>query len=258
MFFHLWNSPPELINFALTFLPDRIYAIPGQHDLPLHSYDNLEKSAYWTLVKAGKIINLTKPIEIAGAVPLRIRPFPYGYKVTPNESPHDLAIEIALVHQYVWTKTPSGTTGYENAPAENRVAKMLPSLRGYDVAVFGDNHISFTSQPGDGETTIYNCGGFYRRNADQIDHKPSVGMLHRDGTVSRHFLDCSKDVFLSGGKPSNNKDRHYDLSEFMEELITLESTFVDFAEAVKRFLDSEKIGGAVKQIILEILEKGKS
>ena len=47
--FDKWNSPPELINFAIEHLP-KGHAIPGQHDLPLHNYEDIRKSAYWTLV----------------------------------------------------------------------------------------------------------------------------------------------------------------------------------------------------------------
>ena len=55
--FDRWNSPPEIINFAIENLPN-CYAIPGQHDLPNHRYEEIERSAYYTLIKAGIIENL--------------------------------------------------------------------------------------------------------------------------------------------------------------------------------------------------------
>ena len=56
-----WNQPPELINFLIDELPENIYGIPGQHDLPNHSYDHIHRSAYWTLVEAGKINDIKYP-----------------------------------------------------------------------------------------------------------------------------------------------------------------------------------------------------
>ena len=56
--FNRWNANPELINFLIEELPI-LHAIPGNHDLPNHSFDEIERSAYWTLVKAGKIIDCT-------------------------------------------------------------------------------------------------------------------------------------------------------------------------------------------------------
>src|SRR5262245_60331644 len=46
--FDTWDSPAELINFALLYLP-RGYAIAGQHDLPHHQMSSIEKSALFTL-----------------------------------------------------------------------------------------------------------------------------------------------------------------------------------------------------------------
>ena len=58
--FDRWNSPPELINFALEYLPPQMYSIPGQHDLPNHNYNEIDRSAYWTLVAANKITNVER------------------------------------------------------------------------------------------------------------------------------------------------------------------------------------------------------
>src|SRR5688572_18895632 len=35
--FDRWNPPPELVNFALRFLPNGMICVPGQHDLPNHN-----------------------------------------------------------------------------------------------------------------------------------------------------------------------------------------------------------------------------
>ena len=51
-----------LISFAIRELPS-CYAIPGQHDLPNHSYTDIQRSAYWVLVEAGIIKKIV--IEVA-------------------------------------------------------------------------------------------------------------------------------------------------------------------------------------------------
>jgi hypothetical protein len=53
--FDKWNSPPELIRFALEHLPDGMICVPGQHDLPNHSFEEIHRSAYGVLREAGKI-----------------------------------------------------------------------------------------------------------------------------------------------------------------------------------------------------------
>ena len=80
--FTKWNSCPELINFALTYLPSGAYCIPGQHDLPNHQIKDIEKSAYQTLIKAGKITDFKQThLNIA-----HINAFPFGTKLTASPS----------------------------------------------------------------------------------------------------------------------------------------------------------------------------
>jgi hypothetical protein len=76
-----WDAPAELINFALEELPDGMYAIPGQHDLPNHQYIDIGRSAYWTLVKIGKIKNIA-PGHFTNIGPyLQLFGFPPGYSI---------------------------------------------------------------------------------------------------------------------------------------------------------------------------------
>ena len=58
--FDRWNSPPELIRFALDNLPKGAWVIPGQHDLPYHDYGALNRSALGVLIKADWVPNLSE------------------------------------------------------------------------------------------------------------------------------------------------------------------------------------------------------
>jgi hypothetical protein len=52
-----YRQPPEAINWAIRELP-KGYAIPGQHDLRHHNYEDIKKTAYWTLMEAGVILDM--------------------------------------------------------------------------------------------------------------------------------------------------------------------------------------------------------
>jgi hypothetical protein len=236
------NSPPELINFAIAYLP-HLYAIPGQHDLLWHDYKQLRKSPFWTLMKAGTVTLLTpeKPIEVGeGGKALRLHGFPWGFELKPLDKPNPMILEVAVVHAYCWRPGKS----YPGADIEKGARARSLQLSGYNLAVFGDNHIPFKA-PG-----IFNCGGFQRRKADEKDHRPSIGLLHTDGTVTRYYLDCSKDklLFDLGGicKP-------VDVDDFMRELSELGDAAIDFADAVRRHLADKNVRPAVKDIILRSL-----
>lgn len=132
-------------------------------------------------------------------------------------------------------------------------------MRGYRVAVFGDNHLPFLCT--DDETTVLNCGGFLRRNSDQHDHQPKVGVIWSDGGVTRVDIDVSKDVTLqvpnlqptlSGVNAVTGS-----LDRFMDELSGLETAYVDFIEALKAYMTNNRTGDEVRQAVMKAAEGKK-
>ena len=198
------------------------------------------------------MLNWENPVCIDGRSPLRLHGFPWGVKPRSLKQPHDLMLEVAVVHRMIWTRK----TGYPNAPEDHRLNAYAKRLKGYDVAVFGDNHKSFCSKLGD--TLVWNCGSLFRRTVDQIGFRPSVGLLHSDGTITRHYLDCSEDRFVEADELKDLEAAGLgDLSEFVDELNALGGAVVDFREALHRYLDTKRVPEAVRRVILQALERNK-
>ncbi len=246
--FDRWDSPAELINFALDTLPPDMYCIPGQHDLPNHDLNQIERSAYWTLVQAEKITSIGDKLDL-GNRHGTLHGFAWGREVQPIEQ-REGRFNLAVVHAYIWYKE----HGYPGAPEGARVKNWLDRIGGYDAAVFGDNHKGFKAHH------IFNCGTLMRRKIDEYNYKPQVGLLHRDGTISTHYLDCSEDKFID----PNDKEQYRDLisndentEEFLSQLAGLGGATIDFLEAVKRFLrdDNNKVSPSAKRVILAAMEE---
>lgn len=243
--FDRWNSSPELINFALYHLPF-MHTVPGQHDLPLHNYDDIEKSAYWTLVQAGKIKDI--PLNYTYRLnDIILYGFPFGYKAKPigyKKEDDKNKLNIAVIHEFYWTNN----TGYTGADDNNNVSNRTPfkGSNDYDIIVFGDNHKGFHI---DGSLQLFNCGSLMRRNSDQIDYKPQVGLLLSTGKVIPHYLDISKDKHLDI-QGVLRKEASLDMKEFIQELEKLEDTDLDFHEAMKQYLRTNKVNTQISNIIL--------
>lgn len=249
--FDRWNAPAELINFALAYLP-RMYAVPGQHDLPHHSYEDIRKSAYWTLVEAGKIVNL-EPGKPLGVGTMQLWGFPWGTPVEPCPETAYLGLDVAVIHSYLWTE--KSRSGYPGAPKEKRLVVYAKKLKGYDAAVFGDNHKGFQSFVPSLGCRVLNCGGYMRRKSDERDYQPTVGLLRSDGTITRYKLDVSEDKFLdSGDIPQSLRDNNIGFDTFLEELSAFGDAAINFNEAVHRLLEREKVSPVVKRIVLASLE----
>lgn len=252
--FDKWNVPPELINLLLKYMP-QVYAVPGQHDLPNHDYGQLHRSAYGTLVEAGKIINLEPghPVEVPGWHPIRLWGFPWGFEIKPPRQPDGLVTDIAVVHAFVWKDE---ATKHQGATDEQSAISHKKKLKGYDAAVFGDNHCPFTIQYKSG-FLLHNCGGFMRRRIDEIDHKPSVGMLQAEPetgklSIVREYLNVSEDKFIDEEIASTLKQGG--MEDLIHELTDLADVGIDFDSALRRTLDNLDVPIIVKEHVLSCLE----
>ena len=249
--FDRWDAPPEAINFLLDHLPQETYAVPGQHDLPHHRYGDVGRSAYGTLVKAGAVRSLLPgdPLVARGAM---LHGFPWGTPLSPCPERHllDDTLHVAVVHRYCWRDGRS----HPGVRQEDHVSIHRHSLKGFDLAVFGDNHKGFLSWKVGKKAhrlPILNCGGLLRRKSDERDYRPSVGLLRASGAVERRFLDSSSDLFAEA--PERIMTGGIDAAEFLAELDRLGDSVLDFHEAVLRALGSMGASPGVRSAVLEAI-----
>ena len=246
--FHRWNSPPELINFAIDRLPPG-YSIPGQHDLPNHRTEDVTRSAYWTLIKAGVLtdLNPNHPLAIRQ---LFIWAFPWGTEIKPKdwEDPKGgRIIHLAVCHAYIWKKGSS----YPGAGEDQKIGVYRKALEGFDCAIFGDNHKGFTAKLPKG--TLMNGGTFFRRNIDEVTYRPQIGLVHDDGTITPHYLDTSEDLFLDEAIARSKEKEEIDMANLLDDLRKLGVDDLDFSQAVEHYLDQEKTGDETREIVLEAI-----
>lgn len=248
--FDRWNSPPEVINFALKYLPEG-YSIPGQHDLPNHNYEEIRRSAYWTLVKAGKLLDIRATGQTLINNNIMLHGFPWGFKPGPVDHADDF-LQVAIIHSFVWTKD----TGYPGAPVTSRIGTYRKALQGYDAVAFGDNHKGFIKKIPDG-AWICNCGGFMRRKIDEIDYRPGCGLLHSDGSITRYHFTTAEECFESVSESERALSDKFDMEAFTNALNELgrDGSF-DFVSALKRFITDNKVPETVSKIILNACDEG--
>lgn len=251
--FDRWNPPPELIRFALEHLPDGMICVPGQHDLPNHRMDEMKRSAYGVLVQARKIVDLSGLPLYEWKLPTGpiVKGFGWGVEIEPRSNFYEKeknTLFVALIHRFIWMFE----TGYPGAPESQHVWNTTDCLNGYDVAVFGDNHIAFTCKLNG--TLIWNCGGFIRRRSDENLRRPRVGILFDDGSVEEHRLKTGRDKFLP--KTEVPEEVEQDMRRFLEELEKLGEHGLDFRAAVRRHAENKEngISAPVRNLLLSFLQ----
>lgn len=246
--FDRWNTPPELINFALAHLPDDMICVPGQHDLPNHRMDQVHRSGYGVLVKTKKIRDISGQVtgNLGG---FQVHGFGWGQPLTSSSTEGRTRdrklLQVALIHQYCWIEKRC----YPGAPPGAHVSSFEEKLKGYDTAIFGDNHLGFANKSA--RCNVLNPGGFIRRKSDEISRTPTIGMIYEDGSVELKKLDTSIDVFQD--KPEDRPEVPLDLKSFLEGLEGLGEHGLNFIEAVENHLRNDEVDPQTKKIILEAI-----
>lgn len=244
--FDKWDPGAELINFALDHLPC-MYAVPGQHDLPAHSYEDMSRSAYGTLMRAGKIIDLCPGVDVrVPESPLVLTGVPWAHEITPPGEILPDDINLAVVHKYIWVKGAS----FPGAPTKSRAKMFKHDLAPFNAALFGDNHKGFTVLVGD--TYVHNNGGFMRRKSDEVDYHPAIGLLMADGSVRRLRLKADIDEFA---EREETVDAEFDTSAFISGLKQAGGSDIDFREVVLDHIRKNEVDDMVKHELTEALNE---
>lgn len=247
-----WRLPPETINWAigvLRLLQGGVFAVPGQHDLPCHSYENVHLSAYWTLVEAGVITNLA-PGTSKCIGNLVMWGFPWGFDVGMGKLPlwqPQNTVNLAVCHRYIWRKN----HGYPGADESKLVAGYSDKLEGFDAAVFGDNHIGFTAAVSG--CHVINPGSLHRRKTDQHTHTPMVGLLHADGHITKHYLDTTHDNLAPRTAAIAEVEESLELQDFIQELEALGDSHLDYRDAMVRYIEDNPVTPRTREILLTVL-----
>lgn len=227
-----------------------MHAIPGQHDLPNHNLGEMHRSAFGTLVAAGRVqlVTPTSPVFLNNGGTVR----GFAWEVPIQEIPENMnRYQVALIHSYIWNE---GHT-YPGADPKQSVKGFADRLKGYSLAVFGDNHKGFEDSVAG--CFVFNCGGFMRRKSDEINYKPRVGILLADGSIVSKELKTQDDKFIQPENQIKGLDDEVaaKMRSFIEELSEVADNAINYSEAVKRYIRDKKPPKSVRRLLIASLEQ---
>ena len=192
------------------------------------------------------------PVDVITLDSIRLYGYPWKHPIHPPVFDFN-GLHIALIHEYIWKKG----CHFPGAPRSQRVSKFTKALEGYDVAVFGDNHIGFIACAG--ECEILNSGNLIRQKIDQRHYEPFVGLILKDGSIIEYYINTSKDKFRDVDPMMEvlAMDQGVDVDEFIDQLNQLGDTVLNFEVAIEQYMKKNKLRKGAKTILIEILEELK-
>jgi len=236
--FEHWKTSPQLLNRCMSDLhgePDEnhheIHSVIGNHDMPQHNIENMDKSGWEILRKAYKIVYLDDGCDWGGD-PKEAKPmFWQGGKFS-----------IVVAHMMVWQgKTPwPGCTD----PEADEVFDIFPEA---DLIITGHNHKTFTARRG--KRLLINPGSLTRHKADQIDHKPCVFLWNAETNDFKiHYLKIKKDV-ISREHLDVKLEKDNRLNAFIEKLNKGWDVSLSFQENMEKAIKGNKIPKKIQEIV---------
>jgi len=249
--FDKWKVSPELITFAINHLPN-MYAIPGQHDLPLHSLDLIKKSAYYTLMVTGNIKNVIPGVPVA--IPnsdIVVHGFPWLHRIDKLKV-SDNKHHIAICHDYFWV----GEHKYTTASEEHHASKYEEYIQGYHAVAFGDNHCGFRTKVNN--IPVANCGAMMRRTVAQVDYRPRVYLITKKQNLIPHFFNITNDILdAPTANELDNKIKKIDLKSVIFGLESLQTKQIEYIEILETVLQANTVSMEVRKLVLESVQETK-
>lgn len=253
-----WKPSPFMLAWALRNLPDNMFGIAGQHDLPNHNLENIEKSGLQVLVDSGKVTLLTgEPTQYSAPYSNdTIRMYGYSWHVPFS----DIKVKkgnvanIALIHHLVYQGKPP-FPGAENVGGTGKA--ILKAMPGFDLILSGDNHQTFVERYGD--SILVNPGSFMRTTASQINHIPKVFLWDAiENEVEAVELPIKQNV-ISRNHIEIIEERDERLEAFVSKLIPLNGVdkgrdnAISFEDNMREYIAKNKIEKSVESIIKEAM-----
>jgi DNA repair exonuclease SbcCD nuclease subunit len=241
-----WVSP-GFQRWVMEHLPQNIWCVPGQHDLPQHNINAYDKSCLAVLEEAGRI-RVMLDDSLSMAFNLHMRGFPYGAELTgPEKSERESVPLIALVHAMTFRRRKP----YPGCEAPNGNA-LMDQMKGFDLIVTGDNHQPFTVEK-DGRLLV-NSGSLMRMTAAQIDHEPRVYLWDAETNTVEPVFIPQREGALSRDHIEKMNERDDRIDAFVEALEDDVEIGLCFEDNLKSFLNSNKTNKAVQDIVWQAVE----
>lgn len=234
--FDHWKPSPWLLSMASQYLPDQFYTIYGQHDMPQHSLELVEKCGINNLA-------INKKLTILPGCHWGQEPGKALEMITTDFWRN--GILVWHVMNYQGREPWPGCT----APKASSLLRKYPQ---YDLILTGDNHKPFVEEY-EGRLLV-NPGSMMRMTADQADHRPRVYLWYADtNTVEPVYLPIEEGV-VSREHIEHTEERDARLEAFIGRLTGEYETTLSFEDNMAEFLNANRIRPRVKEIIYKAIE----
>jgi DNA repair exonuclease SbcCD nuclease subunit len=235
--FDHWKPSPWLIRMAIEHIPDQFITIYGQHDLPQHNLELVNKCGINVLQAAHKLI---------------VSDQCHWGQIPSSKSNLNHILNIPSREILIWHKMNyQGRLPWPGC-TDPISAALLRKYKQYDLILTGDNHKPFTEEY-EGRILV-NPGSLMRMDANQIDHKPRVYLWFAEtNEIQPIYIPIVANV-ISREHLDIKKDRDLRIEAFVSRLNSDWEADMSFEDNLDQFFKTNKTREPIKQIIYKSIE----
>jgi len=233
--------------FAWAIKEVDVIAIPGQHDLPNHRIDELDRSAQGVL-SITDVVDLRTKVFASKEKDFVLVSYPFSQPLKHHFPKHidKILPTIAMTHQMIikeklWPD--------QVAPKGNVILKKYPE---YDLILSGDNHEPFVFEYKN--RLLVNPGSLMRTTAAQINHKPRVYLWYaQTNKVKPIFIPIKKGV-VSRDHIEQKEEIDERRNVYVKRMKTNYEIGFSYEENLKKHIGKNKVNKNVEERIWEMIE----
>lgn len=236
----------------------KLYAIPGQHDLPDHNLDLWRASAIGVLHEAEAITFLgvdgQQYVDLNKDGLKSVFPFSYGVEIRriknleEEEHYHPLPL-IAVVHTLVTERAPESFLAGQAQSAMS----LLEKFPEYSLILCGDNHKGFVVEKDD--RLLVNPGSLMRTTADQSDYKPRIYLWYaQENRVEPIYLPVEEGV-ISRDHIDNQEAKDERIEAYVLRLKEEVEVGLDFQSNLKTYFSMNRTRKPVQDKVWQAMPK---
>lgn len=251
--FHQWKASPWLCSWVYYNLPGPMYAVPGNHDLPMHQLKYYDKSALNLIEEIREDLHIMKNNTITTKDRLSITGIAFGeldnLEITKIEKEKTDYFKILILHQLVW-KDKKPIWGKSDDWSASELLRKYGKY--FDLILTGDNHESFVVE--DKNSILVNPGSMMRITVDQADLEPKCYLYYTGlNKVTAVNFPIEKGVH-NRDHIDKIKERDERIAAYIERMSQDWEIGLSFKNNLQTFFVENKVSKKVRETIWEHLE----
>ena len=228
----------QMIQRMARKLDNGLYMLAGNHDLPYHSSENLDRSAVGILLRSygiGKIKDYFNNIEIENV------------SAANFDEEDNKDAEIVFKHVLCFPDMKSLPPNVDALTAKD----LLSEFPNAKWIFTGDMHKNFHYEKNGRH--VVNPGCMLRQAVDFKDYQPGFYFIDTDKNIVDFQLIIDDEKFIDDSYILREKEKEERIQAFADKIGEVESVSLDYIDNVKSAMMTSKLSGELKETINELV-----